>query len=103
MRVHDNRMNEYDLRWQGRRVEVKTAHPSLAGVPPSLGWTFALGRNAGKNDLYFCIACAENGLPRAYFMIPPAAAPPSILRIPLSLRSKWARYEWRPTSATFPS
>lgn len=92
----------YDLTWHGLRVEVKTARPTWASDPRALGWTFSIAHNAGKHDALFCICCAENGLPRAYFLIPADAAPAKMLRIPLSLRSKWARYEWRPTSGTFP-
>lgn len=102
-RAQHFRDSPFDLFWHGLRVEVKTALPSLAGPPPGVsGWSFSIGRNAGKSDVFFCICCDEGGLPRAYFLLPASVMPASTLRIPLSLRTKWIQYRWLPELAPRP-
>lgn len=99
-RQRDNADSPFDVLLGERRIEVKTARPSLSGPGPgTLGWTFALARNRGKNDAYFCIGCNEDGLPVAYLMIPSSEISVSSLRIPVTMRSKWARFEWRPPTS----
>ncbi len=102
-RKRDNADSPFDVLLGDQRIEVKTARPSLSGAPPGwTGWTFHVKRNQGKNDAYFCIGCNHDGLPVAYFLIPAEDMRGlSTLRIPTTVRSKWAKYEWRPpTSVT---
>lgn len=98
-RNQTTRDSPYDLLWNGQRIEVKTARPS--GRPPN-AWLFRTDKNGreGQSDYYFCVGCSPDGAPQTYFLLPTSDVPGEMLKIPLSLRSKWAKYEWKsPTSA----
>lgn len=87
----------YDVRWRGLRVEVKTARPSASGRDlDQWGWSFNVRHNRGKNDVYFLICCADNGLPAAYLLVPSEHVTQTLIRFPVTMRGKWARFLWRP-------
>lgn len=98
-RESDPRDQPFDLLWNGARVEVKTARPSADGPSrPHLGWTFGIGHNDPEaSDLVFLIACAPDGMPLHYFLIPRAdVGRRQTIRISGSLEGKWMQYEVRP-------
>lgn len=95
--------DDFDLIWHGKRIEVKTSRPVLAGAGPDWFWMFNVARSQGKCDAFFCIGCSKDGLPRAYFFLPASVAPKVKLSVPLTLRSKWAEYLWTPPASPVPA
>lgn len=101
VRVADPRANPFDVLVGDLRLEVKTSRPSTSSLKrDQVGWSFNVGHNRGKNDAYFLICCADNGLPIAYLLIPSHDATVTTIRFPVTMRGKWAPFLWRPSSLT---
>lgn len=100
VRRRDPTENPFDLIWNGLRLDVKAARPrpNDSRRPDYLTWSFRLASKTGRRecDAFFCVLCDVLGKPQRYLLIPAAEAPAFTISVPVTLRSKWARYLWVP-------
>jgi hypothetical protein len=97
VRGADPRAQPFDLLWRGQRVDVKTARPSANTGSKIRGWTFNVTKGRGRCDVFFLIACGDEGIPIRYFLIPEQQVDVGMIRIQETLSGRWARYQVQPT------
>jgi hypothetical protein len=87
---------EYDLEWEGKRVNVKSAIPQYRERGKYPRWSWKIGGAKPFCDLFLLLGFAENKdlLPVKAWLIPSDAAPEVNLRISVRYMScQYSKYE----------
>lgn len=97
--TENNPTGSYDFELEGKKYDVKYAHPGLTNKEKKIPiWSFDLrkkeNRIAGIIECdYFVLLGLLNGLPQKVFLIPSNKVPTSNVRISIKGKSKYYQYE----------
>jgi len=73
--VRGNRAKRYDVNWNGIKMIVKTAKPTLKSSQKRKKWFYSLPKDISMVDLYILFAVKEDNLLGAVYVLPKVLMP----------------------------